>query len=217
MLKKSKSIQSLKILFKKYYKSSQWSILEKPSVRYMIFRINRYFNQLVLLTNLFAMYLLGVTFSSVQFISVTQLFLTLCDPMDCSPPGLPVHHQCPEFTQTHVHQASGAIQPSFFFFFFYKIFFFFFFSYIEMKRPWVYMSSPSRSPLPPPSPPAPSRSSQSTRSERLSHASNLGWWSVSPLIVYMFRCYSLETSHPRLLPQSLNDCSINLCLFFCSA
>ena len=60
-----------------------------------------------------------------------------------------------------------------------------------MKRPWVYMSSPSRSPLPPPSPPAPSRSSQSTRS--LSHASNLGWWSVSLLIVYMFRCCSLET------------------------
>ena len=83
-----------------------------------------------------------------------------------------------------------------------------------MKRPWVYMSSPSRSPLPPPSPPAPSRSSQSTRSERLSPASNQGWWSVSPLIVYMFRCCSLETSHPRLLPQSLNDCSINLCLFF---
>ena len=71
-----------------------------------------------------------------------------------------------------------------------------------MKRPWVYMSSPSRSPLPPPSPPAPYRSSQSTRSECLSHASNLGWWSVSPLIVYMFRCCSLETSHPRLLPQS---------------
>ena len=47
-------------------------------------------------------------------------------------------------------------------------------SYIEMKRPWVHMSSPSRYPLPPPSPPAPSRSSQSTRSERLSHASNLG-------------------------------------------
>ena len=39
-----------------------------------------------------------------------------------------------------------------------------------MKRPWVYMSSPSRFPLPPPSPPAPSRSSLSTRSERLSHA-----------------------------------------------
>ena len=48
-------------------------------------------------------------------------------------------------------------------------------SYIEMKQPWVYMCSPSRSPLPPPSPPDPSRSSQCTRSEYLSHASNLGW------------------------------------------
>ena len=45
-------------------------------------------------------------------------------------------------------------------------------SYIEMNQPWVYMCSPSRSPLPPPSPPAPSRFSQCTRSERLSHASN---------------------------------------------
>ena len=52
--------------------------------------------------------------------------------------------------------------------------------YIEMNQPWVYMCSPSRCPLPPPSPRAPSRSSQCTRSRRLSHASNLGWWSVSP-------------------------------------
>ena len=44
--------------------------------------------------------------------SVTQLCLTLCDPMDCSTPGLPVHHQLPEFTQTHVHWVSDAIQPS---------------------------------------------------------------------------------------------------------
>ena len=36
----------------------------------------------------------------------------LCDPMDCSMPGLPVHHQLPEFTQTHVHRVSDAIQPS---------------------------------------------------------------------------------------------------------
>ena len=43
-----------------------------------------------------------------------------------------------------------------------------------MNQPWIYMCSPSRSTLPPPSPPAPSRSSQCTRSERLSHASNLG-------------------------------------------
>ena len=41
--------------------------------------------------------------SSVQFSSVTQLCLTLCDPMTHSTPGLPVHHQLPEFTQTHVH------------------------------------------------------------------------------------------------------------------
>ena len=44
--------------------------------------------------------------------SVAQLCLTLCDPMDCSMPGLPVHHQLPEFTQTHVHGVDDAIQPS---------------------------------------------------------------------------------------------------------
>ena len=50
--------------------------------------------------------------SSVQFNSVTQLCLTLCDPMDCRMPGLPVHHQLPEFTQTHVHWVGEARQPS---------------------------------------------------------------------------------------------------------
>ena len=47
-----------------------------------------------------------------QFSSVAQLCLTLCDPMNCSTPGLPVHHQLPEFTQTHVHRVTDAIQPS---------------------------------------------------------------------------------------------------------
>ena len=47
-----------------------------------------------------------------QFSSVTQSCLTLCDPMNHSTPGLPVHHQLPEFTQTHVHWVSNAIQPS---------------------------------------------------------------------------------------------------------
>ena len=51
-------------------------------------------------------------YSSVQLSSVTQSCLTLCDPMNHSTPGLPVHHQLPEFTQTHVHRVSGAIQPS---------------------------------------------------------------------------------------------------------
>ena len=48
----------------------------------------------------------------VQFSSVARSCLTLCDPMDCSTPGLPVHHQLPEFTQTQVHWVSDAIQPS---------------------------------------------------------------------------------------------------------
>ena len=49
---------------------------------------------------------------SVQYSSVAQSCLTLCDPMDCSTPGLPVRHQLSEFTQAHVHWASDAIQPS---------------------------------------------------------------------------------------------------------
>ena len=49
---------------------------------------------------------------SVQFSSVIQLCPTLCDPMDCSRPGFPIHHQVPELTQTHVHQVGNAIQAS---------------------------------------------------------------------------------------------------------
>ena len=49
---------------------------------------------------------------SVQFSSVAQSYPTLRDPMNCSTPGLPVHRQLPEFTQTHVHRVSDAIQPS---------------------------------------------------------------------------------------------------------
>ena len=51
-------------------------------------------------------------FSLVQIISVAQSCPTLCDPMNCSTPGLPVHHQLLEFTQTHVHRVRDAIQPS---------------------------------------------------------------------------------------------------------
>ena len=49
---------------------------------------------------------------SVQFSSVAQSCLILCELMNCSTPGLPVHHQLPEFTQTHVHRVSDASQPS---------------------------------------------------------------------------------------------------------
>ena len=55
--------------------------------------------------------LVGI-FSSVQFSSVAQSCPTLCNPMNRSTPGLPVHHQLPEFTQTHLHRVSDAIQPS---------------------------------------------------------------------------------------------------------
>ena len=49
----------------------------------------------------------------------------------------------------------------------------------------------------------------------LSHASNLDWQSVSNIIIYMFQCYSLKSSHPYLLPQNPKDCFIHLCLFCC--
>ena len=57
-------------------------------------------------------YLYGIENLSIQFSSVAQSCPTLCDPMDWSMPGFPVHHQLRELTQTHVHQVSDAIQPS---------------------------------------------------------------------------------------------------------
>ena len=70
--------------------------------------------------NIFVEFLLGESkFSnniikiSLHFSSVAQSCPTLCDPVNHSTPGLPVHHQLPEFTQTHVHQVSDAIQPSY--------------------------------------------------------------------------------------------------------
>ena len=49
----------------------------------------------------------------------------------------------------------------------------------------------------------------------LSHASNLDWWSVSHMIIYMFQCYALKSFHPCLLPQSPKVCSLHLCLVCC--
>ena len=54
----------------------------------------------------------GIHFGNIQVSSVTQLCPTLCNSMNCSMPGFPVHHQFPEITQTHVHRVSDAIQPS---------------------------------------------------------------------------------------------------------
>ena len=55
---------------------------------------------------------ISVSMYMYQFSSVAQSCLTLCIPMNCSTPGLPVHHQLPESTQTHVHQVGDEIQPS---------------------------------------------------------------------------------------------------------
>ena len=71
-----------------------------------------------------------------------------------------------------------------------------------MNQPWIYMCFPSQSPLPPAAPPHPSGSSQCTSPEHLSYAFKLGWRSVSPLIIYMFRCCSLKTSHPGSISGS---------------
>ena len=54
----------------------------------------------------------GISEGNIQFRSVAQSCPTLCDPMNRSTPGLPVRHQLPEFTETHVHRVSDAIQPS---------------------------------------------------------------------------------------------------------
>ena len=51
---------------------------------------------------------------TLQFSSVAQSCPTLCDPMNCSTPGLPIHHHLPEFSQTHIHRVGDAIQPSHF-------------------------------------------------------------------------------------------------------
>ena len=82
---------------------------------YYIFLYMTFINEKSLLScfsNTFIIHLEYPKRGSVQFSSVAQSCLTLCNPMNRSMPGLPVHHQLPEFTQTHVHRVSDTIQPS---------------------------------------------------------------------------------------------------------
>ena len=74
----------------------------RRSKNYTLSNINILLNSVLDLNPVFALF----------FSSVAQSCQTLWDPMNCSMPGLPVHHQFPEFTQTHVHQVRDAIQPS---------------------------------------------------------------------------------------------------------
>ena len=70
------------------------------------------YNYLLRLVKIIKVTIADNTKQLVQFSSVTQLCLTLCNPEDCSTPGLPVHHQLPELTQTHFHWVGDVIQPS---------------------------------------------------------------------------------------------------------
>ena len=82
----------------------------------MFYQCSKYFSRMVSFrisfftghSMLFLIFLVYLQFSSVQSLSCVRL----CDPMNRSTPGLPVHHQLLEFTQTHVHQVRDAIQPS---------------------------------------------------------------------------------------------------------
>ena len=85
-----------------------------------------------------------------------------------------------------------------------------------MNQPWVYMCSPSWTPLPLPPHPIPQGHPSAPALSTLSHESSLDWRSVSHVVIRMFQCYSLKPSHPRLLPQSPKVCSLHLCLFFCA-
>ena len=90
-----------------------------------------------------------------------------------------------------------------------------FLSYINMNRPEVYMCPPILNPLP--LHPIPLDCPRALALGALLHASNLDWSSILHMVIYMFQCYSLKSSHPRLLPQSPKVCSLRLCLFCCPA
>ena len=97
--------------------------------------------------------------------------------------------------------------------------------YIDLNLPRVYMCSPSRTPLPPPSPSHSSGSSLCTSPKHLYHASNLDWQFVSHMLftcicylhAYVILHVSPISSRPCPLSQSPKDCSIHLCLFCCLA
>ena len=68
---------------------------------------------------------------------------------------------------------------------------------------------------PPPSPTHPLGFPRPLALSALFHASNLHWLSILHMVIYMFQCYSVKSSHPRLLPQSPKFCSLHLSLFCC--
>ena len=88
-----------------------------------------------------------------------------------------------------------------------------FLPYIDMNQPRVYMCPPSQIPSHFPAHPIPQDNPSAPALSALSHASNLDWQSISHMVIYMFQCFSLKSSHPCLLPQRPKVCSLHLCLF----
>ena len=79
-----------------------------------LFLLTKHFScsPFLLVKSLCCVFLTCISFSWHCSWPVTKLYLAFCNPMNCSTPGFPVHHQLPEFTQTHVHWVGDAIQPS---------------------------------------------------------------------------------------------------------
>ena len=80
--------------------------------KHFIFQSMHIFLYLFTISKFLSAMFYRIWYLTLQFSSVTQSCPTLCDPTDCSMPGLLIHHQLPEFTQTHVHWVGDAIQPS---------------------------------------------------------------------------------------------------------
>ena len=92
-----------------------------------------------------------------------------------------------------------------------------FLPYIDMNHPWVYMCSPSCTPPNLPPHPIPQGYPSALALSALFHASNVDWSSISHVVICMFQCYSLKSSHPYLFPQSPKVCSLYLCILCCLA
>ena len=88
-----------------------------------------------------------------------------------------------------------------------------FLPHIDMNQPWVDMCPPPQLPFHFSPHPIPLGYPRAPALSALLHVSNLHWSSISHMVKYMFQCYSLKPSHPRLLPQSPKVCSLHLCLF----
>ena len=86
------------------FNSSKWRLLNETKTLPFLLLLQR--------ARTLGMRFLQIQVLSVQFSSVAQSCLTLCNPMNCSTPRLSAHHQLPEFTKVHVHRVSDAIQPS---------------------------------------------------------------------------------------------------------